>query len=46
MGEQGEFIFAGNDGVTYVGKISGQDLIDLITGAKPPSQIPGVNPAR
>jgi RHS repeat-associated protein len=45
-GSQGDIIFAAKDGVTYVGRVSGKNLMDLVTGAKHPSQIPGINPAR
>ncbi len=44
LGGQGEALVVGADGVIYRGKLAGQALIDLTTGAKPPSQIPGLSP--
>jgi hypothetical protein len=44
FGQQGEAIVVGADGIIYRGRAAGQALIDLSTGAKPPSQIPGLNP--
>jgi hypothetical protein len=46
LGAQGEAVVVGSDGTIYVGKVSGQAQLDLVTGARPPSQIPGLNPAR
>jgi hypothetical protein len=44
--EGGPTLWVGPDGVIYEGRIAGQPLIDLLTGTKPPSQIPGLTPVR
>jgi RHS repeat-associated protein len=46
LGTQGHAAVVDSEGVVYSGRVSGQATLDLVTGAKPPSQIPGLTPVK
>ncbi len=46
IGGNGAVVAVGSDGNVYVGQVSGQATLDLMVGATPLPQIPGLRPAQ